>query len=94
MGIIWAVISWVIIGAIIGVLARAIMPGKQSMGLIPTILLGVLGALVGGFAVGLAGGEGIRGIMSDPWSVGTILLAVVGALVVMLVYGLVAKNRD
>lgn len=43
-----AVISWLITGLIVGLLARAILPGKQSMGIILTIVLGVIGAFVGG----------------------------------------------
>lgn len=93
MGLIGLIISWLIIGAIIGLLARAVMPGKQAMGLGMTIVLGVIGAVVGGFIGGLFGGDGISGIMSNPWSIGTILLAVVGAIVVMVIYGLATKNR-
>lgn len=93
MGFIGLIISWLIIGAIIGLLARAVMPGKQAMGLGMTIVLGVIGAIVGGFIGGLFGGNGISGIMSNPWSIGTILLAVIGAIVVMVVYGLATKNR-
>lgn len=93
MGLIGLIISWLIIGAIIGLLARAVMPGKQAMGLGMTIVLGVIGAVVGGFIGGLFGGDGISGIMSNPWSIGTILLAVIGAIVVMVIYGLATKNR-
>jgi len=93
MGFIGLLISWLIIGAIIGLLARAVMPGKQAMGLGMTIILGVIGAIVGGFIGGILGGDGVSGIMSNPWSIGTILLAVLGAIIVMVVYGLVTKNR-
>ena len=93
MGFIGLIISWLIIGAIIGLLARAVMPGKQGMGLGMTIVLGVIGAIVGGLIGGLFGGDGISGIMSNPWSIGTILLAVIGAIVVMVIYGLATKNR-
>ncbi|HJC70096.1 GlsB/YeaQ/YmgE family stress response membrane protein [Brachybacterium sp. EE-P12] len=93
MGFIGLIISWLIIGAIIGLLARAVMPGKQAMGLGMTIILGIVGAIVGGFIGGLLGGDGVGGIMSNPWSIGTILLAVIGAIIVMVVYGLATKNR-
>lgn len=94
MGLLWAIISWIIIGAIIGLIARAIMPGKQSMSLGLTIVLGVIGAIVGGFIGGLFGGSGISGIMDNPWSIGTILLAVVGALIVMVIYGFATKGSN
>ena len=93
MGFIGLIISWLIIGAIIGLLARAVMPGKQAMGLGMTIVLGIVGAIVGGFIGGILGGDGVSGIMNNPWSIGTILLAVIGAIIVMVVYGLVTKNR-
>ena len=93
MGFIGLIISWLIIGAIIGLLARAVMPGKQAMGLGMTIVLGIVGAIVGGYIGGLLGGDGVGGIMSNPWSIGTILLAVIGAIIVMVVYGLATKNR-
>ena len=93
MGLIGLIISWIIIGAVIGLLARAIMPGKQSMGLGLTIVLGVVGAFVGGLIGGLLGGKGVSEVMNDPWSLWTVLLAVIGALVVMVVYGLLAGRK-
>ncbi len=93
MGFIGLLISWLIIGAIIGLIARAIMPGKQAMGLGTTIVLGVVGAIVGGFIGGLFGDKGISGIFSDPWSLWTVFLSVVGAIIVMVIYGLATKGR-
>lgn len=93
MGFIGALISWLIIGAVIGLIARAIMPGKQAMGLGSTIVLGVIGALVGGFIGGLFGPKGVSGVFSDPWSIWTIVLSVVGAIIVMVIYGAVTKNK-
>lgn len=93
MGLLWAIISWIIIGGLIGLIARAVMPGKQSMSLALTVVLGVVGAIVGGLIGGLLGGDGVSGIMSNPWSIGTILLAVLGALIVMVIYGFATKGR-
>ena len=93
MGLLWAIISWIIIGGLIGLIARAVMPGKQAMSLGATIVLGVIGAIVGGFLGGLLGGGGISAVMDNPWSLGTILLSVVGALIVMVIYGFATKDR-
>lgn len=93
MGFIGALISWLIIGAVIGLIARAILPGKQAMGIGSTIVLGVIGALVGGFIGGLFGPKGVSGVFADPWSVWTIVLSVIGALIVMVVYGAVARKK-
>lgn len=94
MGLLGLILSWLIIGAVVGLIARAVMPGKQGMSLVMTIVLGVVGAVVGGLIGGLLGGDGVSGIMNNPWSIGTVLLAVLGAVVVMVVYGLVSKNRS
>ena len=94
MGFLWAIISWIIIGGLIGLIARAIMPGKQGMGFMMTVILGVVGAIVGGFIGGLLGGDGVSGIMNNPWSLGTILLAVIGALIVMVIYGFLARKAN
>lgn len=94
MGLLGLILSWLIIGAVVGLIARAVMPGKQGMSLVMTIVLGVIGAVVGGLIGGLLGGDGVSGIMNNPWSIGTVLLAVLGAVVVMVVYGLVSKNRS
>lgn len=94
MGLLWAIISWIIIGGLIGLIARAVMPGKQGMGFMMTVILGVVGAIVGGFIGGLLGGDGVSGIMNNPWSLGTILLAVIGALIVMVIYGFLARKAN
>ncbi len=94
MSLIWAIISWIIIGGLIGLIARAVMPGKQSMGLGMTIILGVIGAIVGGLIGGLFGDSGWSSLLDNPWSLWTILLSVIGALVVMFVYGLLTKSDN
>ena len=77
---IYRILSWAVFGLIVGALARYIMPGVQSMGLVMTILLGVVGAFVGGFISLILP---IRAIGLTP--VG-LVMSVVGALVVLFVY--------
>jgi len=76
-------ISWIIVGLIAGVLGKMILPGDDPGGFIVTILIGMAGAIVGGFIVGLLGGTGATGF--NIWS---ILVATIGAIVLLAVYRL------
>jgi uncharacterized membrane protein YeaQ/YmgE (transglycosylase-associated protein family) len=75
------IISWIIVGLIAGVLAKLIMPGDDSSGFIVTILIGMAGALIGGFVVGLLGGTGATGF--NIWS---IIVATLGAIILLAIY--------
>jgi uncharacterized membrane protein YeaQ/YmgE (transglycosylase-associated protein family) len=75
------ILSWILLGLLAGVLAKWIMPGEDNMGFIITILLGIAGAFVGGF-VGSLVGLGTTG----GFSIGSILTATVGALLLLFVY--------
>ena len=83
-----AIIGWIIFGLIVGLTARFLMPGPQSMGLILTTLLGVAGSFVGGYVGSLVSGGGLS--MSEPagW-----IGAVLGALLLLFLYGLMAKKK-
>jgi uncharacterized membrane protein YeaQ/YmgE (transglycosylase-associated protein family) len=52
-----SILSWIVCGLIVGIIARFLVPGRQSMGLMMTSLLGIAGALVGGFLYALIQGE-------------------------------------
>ena len=83
------ILAWIILGLVAGALAKFIMPGEQGGGIILTIVLGVVGALVGGFLGTYVFGFGdISG-----FDVRSIAIAVGGALVVLFLYGLVARGR-
>lgn len=82
------IISWLVIGLIAGVLAKLVMPGEDPGGFLATIFIGMLGALVGGLIVGLFGGTGVTGI--NVWS---ILVATLGAIVLLALFRLVAGRR-
>ena len=79
--------SWILVGAVAGLLARWIVPRSAPDGLVVTVLVGVAGACVGGFVAGAPGGSGNTGF--DVWSV---LVATLGAIVLLFVYGLVARQ--
>jgi uncharacterized membrane protein YeaQ/YmgE (transglycosylase-associated protein family) len=76
-----------IIGLVAGALAKLIMPGKQGGGIIVTMLLGVAGALLAGF-LGRA-----LGFYNEPGEGPGLIAAVIGALVVLAIWGAVAKRR-
>jgi uncharacterized membrane protein YeaQ/YmgE (transglycosylase-associated protein family) len=80
------IISWIVIGLIAGVLAKMVM--KDRVGWIMTILVGMAGAVVGGWISTAFGGPGISGI-----NVKSVIVAALGAIVVFFVYGLVSRRR-
>jgi uncharacterized membrane protein YeaQ/YmgE (transglycosylase-associated protein family) len=78
------IISWIILGLIVGALAKWIMPGKDPGGIIITIVIGIVGALIGGFLSSLVGLGTVTGL--NLWS---IIIALVGALVLLWLYRMV-----
>ena len=83
------IIAWIILGLIAGAIAKLILPGRQGGGWLITLLLGVVGAILGGFLGGLFGWD--LGSLTD---LRTWLLAIGGAIIVLLIYGLITKNRS
>jgi uncharacterized membrane protein YeaQ/YmgE (transglycosylase-associated protein family) len=82
------IIAWIILGFISGLIAKAIMPGRDGGGFVMTTLLGIIGAVVGGFlANSVFGAAGAYGV-----NLYSILVSVVGAIVVLFVYHLVTRR--
>ena len=92
-----AIIGWIVFGLIAGLIAKAIMPGRDPGGAIVTILLGIAGAVIGGFIggalFGYARAAGDSGDISQPGFLVSLVLAVVGAIVLLAVYRLI-KGRN
>lgn len=82
------ILGWIIVGIIAGVLAKAIMPGDQDAGILVTMALGIIGAVLGGWVMSLITGTGLTG-----FDLRTILVATVGALLVLWIYGM-ARRRS
>ncbi|KRC77762.1 hypothetical protein D3C87_379640 [compost metagenome] len=81
-----SIIIMIIVGFIVGLIARAIMPGDQNMGIIMTTILGIIGAVVAGF-LGQSLGWYAPGEPAG-W-----IASVVGAIIVLFIVGLVARKR-
>ena len=80
------IIAMIVIGAIAGFLARALVPGKDSMSIPATILLGIVGSFVGGFLASLIfGGELIRA--------SGLIGSVIGAIIALLIYNATAGKK-
>jgi uncharacterized membrane protein YeaQ/YmgE (transglycosylase-associated protein family) len=82
------ILTWIIIGLVAGLLGKLIMPGDDPGGIIVTILLGIVGAFVGGFVVNLFGGAGVTGF--NIWSV---LVATLGAIILLAIYRALVGGR-
>lgn len=82
------IIAWIILGLAAGAIAKAILPGTQGGGWIITLLLGVVGAILGGFLGSALFGVGLEGF----FDITTWLLAIGGAVIVLLIYGLVTRG--
>ena len=76
-----------VVGLVAGLLARWITPGPDPGGIIVTVLVGMAGASVGGFLVRILGGAGATGL--NIWS---ILVATIGALLLLFLYNLIARR--
>ena len=83
------ILAFIVIGLLAGLIARAIMPGNQSMGLVATTLLGMVGSLVGGL-IGSLFSRGGRIFDLHPTG---LIFSVLGALLVMFVMGFAGRRR-
>ncbi|WP_159500389.1 GlsB/YeaQ/YmgE family stress response membrane protein [Microbacterium sp. 18062] len=81
--------SFLLLGLIAGAIAKLILPGKQGGGWFVTLLLGVVGAMLGGWLGGLIFNVDLTGF----FSLSTWLLAIGGSLLVLLIYGLITGRR-
>jgi uncharacterized membrane protein YeaQ/YmgE (transglycosylase-associated protein family) len=80
------ILYWILIGLAAGALGKFIMPGKDPGGWIITILLGIGGAMLGGFLAGLIG-------IASSGLIGELLIATAGAVLILVIYRYVKKDR-
>ncbi|MFG6502423.1 GlsB/YeaQ/YmgE family stress response membrane protein [Microbacterium sp. P05] len=81
-------LGFLLLGLIAGAIAKLILPGKQGGGWLITLLLGVVGALLGGFLGGLL----FNANLEEFFSIQTWLLAIGGSIIVLLIYGFVVNR--
>jgi uncharacterized membrane protein YeaQ/YmgE (transglycosylase-associated protein family) len=86
---VFQILGLILIGAVIGVLARLIVPGKQRLGMLATVLLGVAGAIIGGFLASLIG----MGSITELNFVGFVLAVVAAVLLVGVAEGVSGRSR-
>lgn len=83
------ILAWIVFGLIAGIIAKLLMPGKDPGGFIITILLGIAGALVGGFIARALGiGAGVTG-----FNFGSFIIAVLGAILLLVIYRMVKGRK-
>lgn len=79
-----SILAWIVLGLIAGAIAKFLMPGRDPGGIFITIIIGIVGAIIGGF-IGTALGFGDVSGLNLP----SILIAVVGAIILLIVYRMV-----
>ena len=80
-------IIWIVLGLVAGILAKLIMPGRDPGGFIVTIILGIVGALVGGFISTRLGFGDVTG-----FNLPSIIIAVLGSIVLLIIYRMVKRQ--
>jgi len=83
------IVSFLVFGLVAGLVARLVTPGRQSIGCLPTLAVGVVGAFIGGLIGDLVFGHEVR----PAWDLGPFLLAVAGSVVLLLALQALAGRR-
>ena len=87
------IIAWVVLGLIAGAIAKAIYPGHQGGGILATMLLGIVGAFVGGTVFQLLTTQTLQ-LTAASLSIGGIIVAVIGAMIAIFLWGLVTSGSN
>jgi uncharacterized membrane protein YeaQ/YmgE (transglycosylase-associated protein family) len=84
------IIGWILLGLLAGIIAKAILPGDDPGGFIVTTIIGIVGALLGGF---LARALDIGDPIDEFFDISTWLAAIIGSIVLLVVYRLIVGRR-
>ncbi len=82
------IIAWIVFGFIIGLLARAIVPGRQHLGFVMTTLLGIAGSLIGGLVASAIAGGPITDLQGAGW-----IGSLIGAILLLVIAGAAMRPR-
>jgi uncharacterized membrane protein YeaQ/YmgE (transglycosylase-associated protein family) len=82
------IIAWIVFGFVIGLIARAIVPGRQAMGFVMTTLLGIAGSIIGGLVASAIAGGSATGFRTSGF-----IGSLIGAIVLLVVAGMVTGPR-
>jgi uncharacterized membrane protein YeaQ/YmgE (transglycosylase-associated protein family) len=85
------ILAWIILGLVAGAIAKAVYPGVQGGGILSTLILGVIGAFIGGSLYSLLAVGSLQ-LNSVSFSIPGLLVAVVGAILAIFLWGLVNRN--
>jgi uncharacterized membrane protein YeaQ/YmgE (transglycosylase-associated protein family) len=85
------IIAWVILGLIAGAIAKAIYPGSQGGGILATMVLGIVGAFVGGSVVTFLE-TGTLQLAAASLSIPGLVVAVIGAMIAIFIWGLITRR--
>ncbi|MGH7999683.1 MAG: GlsB/YeaQ/YmgE family stress response membrane protein [Brasilonema sp.] len=84
-------IAWIVLGLIAGAIAKAIYPGTQGGGILGTMILGIIGAFVGGSIVTLLE-TGTLQLTAATLSIPGLIVAIIGAMVAIFIWGLITRR--
>lgn len=87
METLWAIIVWAVFGLVAGAIARLLVPGRQPIGLLGTMAVGIVGSFVGGFLASLLFGD--RDLFSPSGWIGSII----GAVILLAIWVAIAGRR-
>ena len=82
-----SILAWIVLGLIAGALAKFLMPGRDPGGIFVTIIIGIVGAVIGGFIATSLGYGDVSGV-----NLPSILIAVLGSVVLLIVYRMVRRS--
>ncbi|MBV6624286.1 MAG: GlsB/YeaQ/YmgE family stress response membrane protein [Rivularia sp. (in: Bacteria)] len=85
------IIAWIILGLIAGAIAKAIYPGHQGGGILATMLLGIVGAFIGGSLFTFLN-TGTIGLTAAGFSLPGVITAIIGAMIAIFIWGLITRR--